>query len=467
MGMVFKARDRVLDETVALKVLRTDIAATPDLARRFRQEIKLARKVRHKNVCGIHEYGEDGALRFIAMDLVDGVDLRRVLQRQGPLPPLEACEVGLRVAEGLAAIHDEGIVHRDLKTANIMVDPHGSIRLMDFGIAKATGDGATGVTATGMIIGTPEYMSPEQARGMAVDSRSDIYALGIILYEILTGDVPFRGDTPITTILKQIQEPPPLQGPDAVRIPQPLRPVLAKALEKDPEARFATARELIGALNGAMAALATPSAATPGAGPGMPPDAIDGAGSPRQARRATTALAWVVTGATIGLAAVAIVVAVVASRSFRAPAATTAPVTAAPTTSRADPATSDPARSHPGLAPIPSATATSQNPQGAMPPTVSSRPERRIEVAARPAAPAVAAPTGSLRIVAVPWADVTVDGLAVEAGPLRRIPLAAGAHVVRLLHPDYQPLQRKVTIKAGETLTLSVDLAEDAVPKKR
>src|SRR5512134_1872219 len=166
MGMVYKARDHKLEETVAIKVLRPEIAADPEMERRFRSEIRLARRVRHRNVCGIHEYGEDGALRYIAMEYVEGTDLRKILTERGALPLDQAFEVCIRVAEGLQAIHDAGIIHRDLKTANLMVDAQGIVRLMDFGIAKQAGGEATlGATATGLIIGTPEYMSPEQARG--------------------------------------------------------------------------------------------------------------------------------------------------------------------------------------------------------------------------------------------------------------------------------------------------------------
>ena len=249
MGMVYKAHDNKLEETVAIKVLRPDLDAGQDLERRFRTEIRLARKVRHRNVCGIHEYGEDGGLRFIAMEFIEGVDLRRVLTEHGPLPPAQAFETCIHVAEGLQAIHEAGIVHRDLKTANLMRDAHGVVRLMDFGIAKQVGEGATaGATATGLIIGTPEYMSPEQARGEKVDQRSDIYALGIVAFEVFTGQVPFRGETPIATIFKHLQEPPLLEGPGAPPLPPAVVPVLRKALAKSADERYATAAEFAHAM---------------------------------------------------------------------------------------------------------------------------------------------------------------------------------------------------------------------------
>ena len=195
MGVVYQVRDRELDEVVALKVLRGEMARSEEMARRFLSEIKLARRVRHPNVCGIHEYGQDGALRFIVMEYVEGVDLKRVLSG-GAVPHGEAFVVGAQIAAALQAIHKAGIVHRDLKPANVMLDAQGHVRLMDFGIAKQFGqDSGEGLTATGHIVGTPEYMSPEQAQGHRVDFRSDIYALGIVFFELLTGKLPFVGDT--------------------------------------------------------------------------------------------------------------------------------------------------------------------------------------------------------------------------------------------------------------------------------
>lgn len=246
MGMVYKAHDRVLDDTVAIKLLRPDVAAEPEMARRFRSEIKLARKVRHRNVCGIHEYGEDGGLRYISMEYIEGVDLRHALTRTGAPLPAEAYEISIQLAQGLHAIHEAGIIHRDLKTPNIMRDAKGHVRLMDFGIAKQAGEAAgPAVTALGMIVGTPEYMSPEQARGEKVDFRSDIYALGVVIFEIFTGQVPFRAETPIATIFKHLQEAPPIE--DAA-LPAALKPVLRRALAKSPADRYETAADLVKAL---------------------------------------------------------------------------------------------------------------------------------------------------------------------------------------------------------------------------
>jgi predicted Ser/Thr protein kinase len=263
MGMVYKAHDQVLDEVVALKVLRPEVADSPEMGQRFLAEIKLARSVSHRNVCRIHEYGEDQGLRYISMAYIEGVDLKNVLRRRGPLPPREAYEIAIGVAEGLQAIHDEGIVHRDLKTPNLMLDGRGIVKLMDFGIAKQwAAETSAGMTAIGAIIGTPEYMSPEQVQGQRLDNRSDIYALGIVVYELFTGQTPFRSETPMGMLIKHIQEAPSFEGEVARNIPPALVPVLRKALAKDREERYSSASEFAAALRAAAGVVAVESGAS-------------------------------------------------------------------------------------------------------------------------------------------------------------------------------------------------------------
>ena len=208
----------MLDETVAIKVLRAEFANTGEMAKRFRHEIKLARKVSHRNVCRIHEYGEDGGVRYISMEYVEGTDLKQLARDKGGyLEADEAFDVAIQIADGLQAIHDVGIIHRDLKTLEHHARRQrrraadGLRHRQDRGADRSTGGG--GLTSTGQIMGTPEYMSPEQCRGDKIDHRSDIYALGIVVYEIFTGTVPFRGDTPVATIFKHIQDPVPVRGP--------------------------------------------------------------------------------------------------------------------------------------------------------------------------------------------------------------------------------------------------------------
>jgi predicted Ser/Thr protein kinase len=241
MGIVYKAHDRSLEEDVALKVLRPEFASTREAAKRFHQEIKLARKVSDRHVCRIYEYGEDAGLRYICMELINGVNLKQLVQDKGPLAPEEAYEASIQIADGLSAIHEAGVIHRDLKTPNIMRDSRGVVRLMDFGIAR--GEESMGLTQVGQVMGTPEYMSPEQAQGQKLDFRTDIYSVGIVVFELFTGQVPFRGDNPVATVLKQIEEAPDLEG-----VPDGVKPVLAKVLAKDRAHRFSTARGVAAAL---------------------------------------------------------------------------------------------------------------------------------------------------------------------------------------------------------------------------
>ena len=252
LGRVYSSHDRMLDEMVAVKVLHPEAARSAELSRRFRSEIKLARKVRHKNVCAIHEYGEHEGYRFVAMELVDGVDLHKVLRQRGRLPPKEAFDIAIQVTKGLAAIHEAGVIHRDLKTPNIMRDARGGVRLLDFGIAKLINPTDTlAVTAVQKVVGTPEYMSPEQIRGDDLDARSDIYGLGIVIYELFMGEVPFKGKSSLDTLVMHMSTPPPIYGPAAARLVPSVVPVLARCLAKHPQDRFGSARELLEALRAA------------------------------------------------------------------------------------------------------------------------------------------------------------------------------------------------------------------------
>jgi serine/threonine-protein kinase len=253
MSRVYKAHDRVLSETVAIKVLRSELSWDPVLTARFLSEIKLARKVSHRNVCRIHEYGEDRGVRYISMEFIDGGNLKDRL-RNGGLPVAEAFDLVAQLAEGLAAVHAGGIIHRDLKASNIMIDSRGVVKLMDFGIAKQAAkdtDWSLG-SGGGHVMGTPEYMSPEQARGGKLDFRSDIYSLGCVVFEIFTGRAPFKGQTPVDTLFKQVNEEPPLPDAD---LPMALVPILRKTLAKKPDERFPDIEGFLAALRRAESGL--------------------------------------------------------------------------------------------------------------------------------------------------------------------------------------------------------------------
>ena len=243
MGAVYKARDMELERFVALKLIRPDLANNPEILRRFKQELILAREVSHRNVIRIFDLGQADGFKFITMEFVEGRDLRAVLRERGKLSPDEAVRIIAQVCRALEAAHIAGVVHRDLKPQNIMLDAKDRVYVMDFGIAHSLE--TPGMTQTGALMGTPEYMSPEQAKGMKVDARSDLFALGIIFYELITGISPYKADTAIATLLKRTQERP--QPPTELdpAIPSGINDIVMKCLEIDRDLRFSSAREIL------------------------------------------------------------------------------------------------------------------------------------------------------------------------------------------------------------------------------
>ena len=243
MGAVYKARDTELERLVALKLIRPELASNPEILRRFKQELILAREVTHRNVIRIFDLGQAKGFKFITMEFVEGRDLRAVLRERAKLPPDETVGIIAQVCRALESAHAAGVVHRDLKPQNIMLDAKDRVYVMDFGIAHSLE--TPGMTQTGALMGTPEYMSPEQAKGMKVDARSDLFSLGIIFYEMLTGISPYKADTALATLLKRTQEraqPPADVDPT---IPKAISDVVMKCLEIDRDHRYSTAREIL------------------------------------------------------------------------------------------------------------------------------------------------------------------------------------------------------------------------------
>jgi len=237
MGLVFRAFDKKIKEEVALKFIRPEIAAEERTVARFRNEIKIARKISHKNVCRIHDLHEEDRTLFITMEYVPGEDLKSLIRRVGQLTIGKAVFIAKQICEGLAEAHRLGVIHRDLKPQNIMIDEKGHVRIMDFGIASSLT--TKGITDPGFMVGTPEYMSPEQVAGEPADFRADIYSLGVILFEMVTGRVPFMGDTSLSIAMKhKFERPCPPRKMNA-HIPLELNDVILTCLEKNRDNRYA------------------------------------------------------------------------------------------------------------------------------------------------------------------------------------------------------------------------------------
>src|SRR5919204_3759053 len=239
MAQVYEGRDSVLGRTVAIKVLAAQYAGDQAFVARFRREARAAAALNHPSVVSVFDTGSEDSVHYIVMERVDGRTLADVLAEEGPLPPRRAAEIAAAAAEALAFAHEAGLVHRDVKPGNIMITRDGSVKVMDFGIARAVS--ADSLTQTTAVFGTASYFSPEQARGERVDHRSDIYSLGVVLYEMLSGRPPFRGESPVAVAFKHVsEEPPPLRAV-APGVSSALEGVAMRALAKDPADRWGSA----------------------------------------------------------------------------------------------------------------------------------------------------------------------------------------------------------------------------------
>jgi TolB-like protein len=302
MGAVYRARDPELDRPVAIKLM---LDATPDFVARFRREAQAIARLTHANIVQVFDFGvdEQGNPYFV-MELVEGRPLDAILRERGALPPIEAIRIVRQAAEGLAAAHRAGIVHRDVKPSNLILDGRGSVKLVDFGIARvATPSGNLALTGTAALLGTPGYMAPEQAQGKPVDPRVDIYALGLTLYEVLAGEPPYHADDPMSLVLKNLQEPLPDLRRRNPQLPEELVHLVETMSEKAPERRLQSCEAVLRALDEIVERIETDRLGVGHAGTAMA--ITDPASSPKVPSSAGPRARWLVTAVPIGLVALA------------------------------------------------------------------------------------------------------------------------------------------------------------------
>ena len=423
MGAVFLAHDLTLEREVAIKVLPPDVAQDEQVVRRFQQEAKTAAKLDHPNIIPIFRVESEGGLNYFVMKYIAGTSLEDLLDKKEPLAVPDIQRILWEASCALGHAHQRGVVHRDVKPANIMFDHDGRVMLTDFGISKAL-QAATGFTATGMIIGTPHYMAPEQGKGAPVDGRADQYSLGVVGYRMITAELPFGGDSVHTIIYKHIYEEPPLASAKRPGIPGGLTAAISRALSKDPDLRFPTMEDFATAVwpeqpvasptkgRGPIRPRTKASADAPTQITGAPTTPLPGARSvPRRRSRA---------GVWIGLAIVA-------------------------------------AAGVGGYLVLGSA---GSGRGGAVPPVDTVRIQDTVRVPVqsspkpakpRPALPA-AEPQGFLTVAADPFGEVYIDGVDAGQTPLVEYVVKPGRHTVRIEHPGFKTVSETVQVDASNTV---------------
>jgi eukaryotic-like serine/threonine-protein kinase len=433
MGAVFLAHDLTLEREVAIKVLPPDVAQDDQIVRRFQQEAKTAAKLDHPNIIPIYRVESEGGLNYFVMKYVSGTSLEDLLDRKEPLPVSEIQRILWEAARALGHAHQRHVVHRDVKPANIMFDHDGRAMLTDFGISKAL-QAATGFTATGMIIGTPHYMAPEQAKGLAVDGRADQYSLGVVGYRMITGELPFAGDSVHTILYKHIFEEAPRAAARRADAPEFLSAALSRAMAKEPDHRFPTMEEF------ATAAWPEQPVAAPVKGrPGI-----------RARHRTTADSPTEITGAP------------------------TTPLAAAKAAAPAAKPASPPRRSRAGVVIGVAVVAVAgvggyvalglggREAQGpASPPpltvdTVRIQDTVRVPVPAtkRPVTPRppAAEAQGFLTIAADPFGEVFIDGVDVGQTPVVEYALKPGRHRIKIERPGFKTVTETVQVDANNTV---------------
>ncbi|HUL02584.1 MAG TPA: protein kinase [Gemmatimonadales bacterium] len=441
MGAVFLAHDLTLEREVAIKVLPPDVAQDDQVVRRFHQEAKTAARLDHPNIIPIYRVESEGGLNYFVMKYVAGTSLEDVLARPEPLAPDYIQRVLWEAACALGHAHQRGVVHRDVKPANIMFDHEGRVMLTDFGISKAL-QAATGFTATGMLIGTPHYMAPEQAKGTPVDGRADQYSLGVVGYRMITGDVPFYGDSVHTILYKHIFEPVPTPKELPANLPRYVWAAIARAMAKEPGQRFPTMEEFATAVWPEHPVAAGPprrpsqAISAPGVGSDTPTEIsgaiTDARTTPMRTPAGAAAPAPVPQQSRRRLLAAIVVVAVAGVAGYLAlgrgtgrnePAAPAVETVQVPNTVRVN-------------APLAPARRS---------------PSRSAAAPTAPPPPAAQA-QGYLTVNADPYGELFVDGVDVGPTPVVRYAVPPGVHTVKVVREGYRTVTERVHVDAGNTV---------------
>ena len=430
MGQVFLAHDLTLEREVAIKVLPPDVAQDDQVVRRFQQEAKTAAKLDHPNIIPIYRVESEGGLNYFVMKYISGTSLEDLLDKKEPLPVPEIQRILWEAACALGHAHRRGVVHRDVKPANIMFDHDGRVMLTDFGISKAL-QAATGLTATGMIIGTPHYLAPEQGKGSAVDGRADQYSLGVVGYRMITAELPFSGDSVHTIIYKHIYEEPPLASTKRPGIPASLTMAISRALVKEPDQRFPTMEDFATAVwpeqpvaspaksRSAARPRARATADAPTEITGAPTTPLPAAKSRKPRSRAPAVIGLAVVAAGVG--------GYLLLKRNREPEAIPAPRSQLPAPS----------------------VDTVRVPVQANP----SRPATRRSAPAKPREQApVAEARGFLTIAADPFGEVYIDGVDAGQTPLVEYAVKPGRHTIRIEHAGFRTMTETVQVDASNTV---------------
>src|SRR4051794_27478659 len=251
MSSVFRAHDRLLDRKVALKILHEQYTQDDDYVERFRREARAVAALSHPNIVTVIDRGEHEGRQFIVFEYVAGENLKRLIERRGPAPVTTALELGMQIARGLSFAHQQGLVHRDVKPQNVLLNGDGQAKVTDFGIARSL-DVQHGMTQTGTVLGTSDYIAPEQAQGQRVDEHTDVYSLGVVLYELLTSEVPFPGENFVAVAMRHINEPPPPIRDKRPDVPPRVEAAIQRAMAKEPSDRFRTMADLCDELDACL-----------------------------------------------------------------------------------------------------------------------------------------------------------------------------------------------------------------------